>query len=175
MITEQLISECKNELPAAQKQLYEQTYHQMYMVVQRYVQDTMLAEDVSIEAYIKVFKNLDKFRNEGPIEAWMRKIFVNEALMALRKSKRIQFDEINENHFGEMPVFEDDTDVEIILNLIETLPEGCKTVFKLYVLDEFQHNEIAEQLGISISTSKSQYQLAKTKLKTMLEKNTYNE
>ncbi len=168
LIPDYLIEACIALDPKAQKQLYEATRSRMYVLVLRYIREHHLAEDVMIEAYVKVFKNIQKYRGDGAFEAWMRRIFVNECLMLLRKEKNIVFEPLTvlpDDSAFEPP---DEFDYEEIMLLIEKLPAGCKTVFKMYVFDDLQHNEIAQLLNISISTSKSQYQLARNKLLSMI-------
>ncbi len=164
MIPDDIIKACKNAEPAAQKIFYELTRPKMFLVIRRYINDFHEAEDVAISAYVKVFKNFNSFRGEGAIEAWVRRIFVNECLMFLRKNKNIFFESIAD--FKEEGISEPDFDIDFeeVMKFIETLPAGCKTVFNLYVFEELQHKEIAALLNISVSTSKSQYQLARQKI-----------
>lgn len=175
MISEQIIIGCKNFEANAQKSLYELTRAKMFLVVQRYIKDYHDAEDVSIEAYVKVFNNFDKYRGDGAPEAWIRRIFVNECLMFLRKRKNIFFEPIPEYSETIQFTSHEKFDYEEILKLVDMLPIGCRTVFNLYVFEELQHNEIAKMLDISVSTSKSQYQLARNKLLKLINKKSDNE
>lgn len=170
MIPEDLIDGCINGIEEAQRDLYELTRVRMFGVVKRYISNHHDAEDVTIEAYVKIFKNFKNYRKEGPIEAWLRRIFVNECLMFLRKNSRMKFEEfsfVSEEIVSEIEL---DFDFEEVMNFIEKLPQGCRTVFNLYVFEELQHKEIAASLNISVSTSKSQYQLARQKLIAFIQK-----
>lgn len=164
LIPEILINACRRSDPAAQKELYLLTRQRMFVLVSRYVRDFHSAEDVMMEAYVKLFRNFDKYRGDGVVEAWMRRIFVNECLMFLRKDRDILIEPLTVLPEDEDFTLPDEFDYEVILNLVDKLPEGCRTVFKMYVFDDLQHKEIAEILKISLSTSKSQYQLARKKL-----------
>ncbi len=169
MNSEQLIRACIKGDAVAHKSLYELHSSRMFAIINRYIKDQQISEDILVEGFVKVFSNLSKFRNDGPLEGWMRRIFVNECLMYLRKNNKLNFLELTsqiESTNFVLPAEEPSP----ILKLIDYLPVGCKTVFNLYVFEELTHKEIAEQLGISISTSKSQYQLARTKLSELYSK-----
>lgn len=169
MTGEQLINACIKGDPLAHKGLYELHSSRMLAIIKRYIKDQQISEDILVDGFVKVFSNLNKFRNDGPLEAWMRRIFVNECLMYLRKNNKLSFQELTtqvESANFVLPAEEPSP----ILKLVEHLPLGCKTVFNLYVFEELTHKEIADQLEISISTSKSQYQLARMKLAELYNK-----
>ena len=131
------------------------------------------AEDVLVEAFFKVFSNLDNFKGEGSFAGWIRRIVVNEALMHLRKRKRQPNTTEVENAIGlsnKEYNAQDSLQADDILLLLDQLPTGYRTVFNLYVLEGYKHREIAEILDISINTSKSQLILAKQRMREMLEK-----
>ena len=172
MTEQELIERCKRNDRLAQKELYTKFASKMFGVCRRYVKTTENTEEVLMLAFCKVFKKLDTFNGEGSFEGWIRRIMVNESLMFLRKKYRF-----NEHaDVTEIPVravevsVEDELAAQDILNLLEQLPVGYRTVFTLYVIEGFKHREIAEQLGISINTSKSQLILAKKKLQKMIKK-----
>lgn len=172
MTEQKLIERCKQNDRLAQKAVYERYSSKMFGVCRRYVKTTENTEEVLLMGFCKVFKKIDTFSGEGSFEGWIRRIMVNESLMFLRKNYRF-----NEHaDISEMPVravevnAEDDLAAQDILNLLEQLPTGYRTVFNLYVIEGYKHREIAEQLGISINTSKSQLILAKKKLKQMIQK-----
>ncbi len=174
-VTEQdLIKACRNRDRRAQQLLFDRFAPVMLGVCKRYVKGQEDAEDVLIEAFFKVLTNIEQFKSEGSLEGWVRRIVVNESLMALRKrvnfSQRVELTEID------APVSTtilQELVAKDILNLLEFLPLGYRTVFNLYVLEGYKHREIAQHLGISINTSKSQLILAKKKLKNMLEQCRY--
>ena len=127
------------------------------------------AEDALVKGFLKIFQNINSYTNEGNFEGWMHRIIVNECLMELRKKKAIflNIDEHPKEVASDINPTQSDGSA---LQLLDLLPEGCKVVFILYVIEGFKHKEIAEQLGISEGTSKSQLNLAKSKLKDLLEK-----
>ncbi|RMG85236.1 MAG: sigma-70 family RNA polymerase sigma factor [Bacteroidetes bacterium] len=172
MTEKELIEACKKEAPAAQKMLWDRYSPTMFGVCKRYVKNREDAEDILVSGFFKVMTKIDQYSGQGSFEGWIRRVIVNEALMHLRKKKKGAFTfEINENidHVTEVTV-EDDLQERDILNLLHQLPNGYRTVFNLYVLEGYKHREIADLLGISINTSKSQLILAKKRLGELLEK-----
>ncbi len=170
MTEKELIIACKNDDPAAQKALYERYSPVMFAVCRRYVSRYEDAEDVLVDAFYKVFTNLAQFNFQGSFEGWIRRIVVNESLMFLRKNHALKnayeiqehFDlKTRENVVSELAARD-------ILALLDQLPNGYRTVFNLYVLEGYKHREIAEELGISINTSKSQLILAKKRMQQLL-------
>ena len=161
-----LIEGCKRQDPRSQKALYSQLSDHMFAVCLRYLKKREEAEDVLLESFYKVFTQMDKYSGKGSFEGWIRKIIVNECLMKLRKN-RLYFAEINEDIMDNPSEYKSGLDqllVDDILILLNDLPMGYRTVFNLYVIEGFKHKEIAERLGISINTSKSQLILARKKL-----------
>ncbi|QTE23083.1 RNA polymerase sigma factor [Polaribacter cellanae] len=151
-----LIKKATNNNREAQKQLFEQHSPKMLGVCRQYVKDLHHAEDLLLQGFLKVFTNLHKFKHEGSFEGWIRRIMVNTCISYLRKKNVVDV-------FDEEYVFNDaatqsleNTSVEDIQKLIDTLPEGYKMVFNLYAIEGYKHQEIAAKLGISESTSKSQ-------------------
>lgn len=142
----------------------------MFSVCRRYLRSREDAEEAMVTGFYKVFSQIESFSAAGSFEGWIRRIMVNEALMKLRKVQPIDFpgDEFQpvekEDHFS----IEADISAREIMNLLDELPPGYRTVFNLYVLEGFKHHEIAETLSISINTSKSQLILAKEKLRKLL-------
>jgi len=115
------------------------------------------AEDAMISGFVKVFKNLDSFRHEGSFEGWIRKIMVRESISHLRKRQFIVYDDhVLEEKTSHDAESHSEFDTEHIQRLIDALPEGYRAVFVLYAVEGYKHQEIAELLDISESTSKSQ-------------------
>lgn len=144
----------------------------MFGLCRRYVKNTENAEEVLIEAFCKVFQKMDSYSGEGSFEGWIRRITVNEALMFIRKNYRFhEHRDITEmwDVSSDEPDANDQLSAQEILELLDALPTGYRTVFNLYVLEGYKHREIAECLGISINTSKSQLILAKKRLRELLE------
>ncbi len=155
--------------------LFDRFSPKMMGVCRRYLKTQEDAEDVLIEAFYKVFNNLPQFKAHGSFEGWIRRIVVNECLMFLRRKHNFNLTvEIDQNLDVKTTVTtQDQLEADDILALLERLPTGYRTVFNLYVLEGYKHREIAEILGISINTSKSQLILAKKKLQQLLKKINY--
>ena len=133
----------------------------------RYVRQAETAEDVLAEAWIKAFAKLDTFSGEGSLEGWLRRITANEALMHLRR-RRLPLAELSDAVVATEPAPVRVTrglEQADVARLIDGLPDGCRVVFNMYELEGYKHREIAEALGVSINTSKSQLILAKRKLR----------
>ena len=174
MIDEKLIDLCRNGDANAQKILYEQFAVKMFRTCYRYVKNECDAEDILVEGFFKVFNNLSKFemRGEKSLEAWIRRIMINESLMFLRKQhnyKMVPAESIS--NLGSNSLSEVDLYAEDIYKLVRRLPTGYRTVFNLYVVEGYSHREIAEQLSISENTSKSQLSKAKAWLRKLLNQN----
>ena len=152
----------------AQRALYERYAPRMLALCQRYVRDAHFAEDVMIEGFVKVFRNLKGFRFEGSFEGWVRRIMVREAIDFLRKRQFVVFDETwMEEPIGARGV-SDPYELEALEYLIDALPEGYRLVFTLYAIEGYKHAEIAALLGISENTSKSQLFKARKQLQEQL-------
>lgn len=144
----------------------------MYGVCLRYSGNPDDANDLLQEGFIKIFKNLEKFRGEGSFEGWIRRIFVNTSIEHFRKKVKLyNVTEVQENTIEDIDLSVLDTLAEKdIMTLINGLSPGYKTVFNMHVVEGYSHKEIAEMLGINEGTSKSQLARAKGVLKKSLEK-----
>jgi RNA polymerase sigma-70 factor (ECF subfamily) len=141
----------------AQRTIYEKFAPKMLSVCRQYIKDIHFAEDVMVNGFVKVFKNLGAFEHRGSFEGWIRKIMVRESISYLRKQQFVVFDdEIVERKEGFEEATDSVLDVEYVQQLIDALPEGYKMVFVLYAVEGYKHNEIAKMLEISEGTSKSQ-------------------
>jgi RNA polymerase sigma-70 factor (ECF subfamily) len=132
------------------------------------------AEDVLQEGFVTLFSKLDSYSGAGSFEGWARKIFVNTALMQLRKNDVLKESEDLEGAWdisSQDPTVIQNIGYQELLELIESLPPGFRTVFNMYVIEGYSHKEIGEALGISENTSRSQLQRARVILqKKILEK-----
>lgn len=167
----ELIVKCKKQERSAQNVLYHQYAPLFFSICLRYIKTNATAEDVLVQAFFKIFNSIDNFKNEGSFEGWMKRIVVNECLMELRRKKNfsltVSLDDID------IPIevdYQDQLEYDDVLNLLDELPDGYRTVFNLYVIEGFKHREIAEMLGISVNTSKSQLILARRKLQQLFKK-----
>ncbi len=153
-----------------QRNLYESCSAKMYGVCVRYVCNSDIAQDILHDGFVKVFTSIKTFRGEGSFEGWIRRIIVNTALEYLRLRKghlEVELEHANGNMIdGE----NDGYDLTFFLGIVDELPPQYRTVFNLYAIDDWTHNEIAEKLNISESTSKSNYSRARAILREKLEK-----
>jgi len=133
----------------------------------------MTAEDILITAFTKIFDKIEQFKNEGSFEGWIRRIVVNEALTYLRRNRSMYLEtELDQvDYEPQYDRLSDHLEAEDLLRMIQELPTGYRIVFNLYAIDGFTHKEIAEQLGISENTSKSQLSRARTYLQKILVEN----
>jgi RNA polymerase sigma factor (sigma-70 family) len=167
-----LIQGCIEGNPKMQEVLYRQYSPKMYAVCLRYSGHVEDAQDILQEGFIKVYRNLARFRGEGSFEGWMRRIFVNTAIEHYRKSINLYpVTDSQENNVEdkEWTAF-DRMAVKDLVKLIQTLSPGYRTVFNLYVVEGYTHREIAEMMGISEGTSKSQLARAKAVLQNLINK-----
>jgi len=147
-------------------------------LVSRFVRDLAEAEDVTQEAFIKVFTNISKYTFDTipSFSAWIKKIMVNTALNHIRSNKKNKiFDEWSENESYEQKEAETEKTTILfsqqqLLEMIQNLPDGYRTVFNLYVFEKFTHKEIAESLNISVNTSKTQLFKARKMLQVQMHK-----
>jgi RNA polymerase sigma-70 factor (ECF subfamily) len=155
----------------AARQLYEKYVHAMFHTATRLVGNVEDAEDVTQEAFIRVFQGLEQFKAESTLGAWIKRIVVNTALNFLRQRNRISILSIEE---GPEPGAREESreepswQLEDIHRGIKELPDRCRLVLSLYLLEGYQHKEIAQILGITESTSKTQYRRGKELLRQNL-------
>ena len=174
MTEQQMVRGCKNRERRAQRAVYERYSPLMLAVARRYTSRDADAEDVLVTAFFKVYDKIDSFKEDGSFEGWIRRIVVNEALMLLRKKHALkqaaELSDVNPSTWS-VPASATERLAEAdIMQLLDQMPVGYRTVFNLYVVEGYKHREIAEMLGISINTSKSQLILAKKRMREQLEK-----
>ncbi|OFX77710.1 MAG: hypothetical protein A2X12_09410 [Bacteroidetes bacterium GWE2_29_8] len=183
IIENELIDKCINKEASSQMQLYNKYASQMYALCLRFVRVNSEADDLLQDGFIKVFENISSFRRECSLESWIKRIMVNNAVNHYKKNSSHFYDidvdsliNLTEEEEENLNFIEDDEGEleelpnEIVLKLIQELPEGKKMIFNLYVIENYSHKEIAEMLNISVSTSKSQLAKAKMILKEKLMK-----
>ena len=150
--------------------LFDAYARKMMSVCLRYAPNHHDAEDILQEAFIKVFAHIHQFKFEGSFEGWLRRIVVNTALKALQK-KKLHFAEVNEST---IPVANTDAGApsnlgaEQLMKLLNNLPDGYRIVFNLYVIEGYDHDEIAQLLNIQTSTSRSQLVKARKMLQQQI-------
>jgi RNA polymerase sigma factor (sigma-70 family) len=165
-----LLSGCIRGDRKMQRELYDRFAPKMYGVCLRYAGNAEEAEDILQEGFIKVFRKIESFRGEGSFEGWIRRIFVNTAIEYYRKKTYLQ--PITEHEEatieGNLLSVLDNLAEKDIINLVQQLSPGYRTVFNMYVVEGYTHKQIAELLGISEGTSKSQLSRAKLILQDMV-------
>jgi len=178
---EKLVKACIKGDRKSQNILYKTFYSKMLGVCMRYANNHSEAQDLFHDGFIKVFSKLKSFENKGSLEGWIRRIMVNNAVDFVRtknfhieyddesKLKGLQDDEKEDFDFD--PEKDKKLKAELILKLIQELAPAYRTVFNLFVIDQFSHKEIAEKLNISVGTSKSNLSKAKFKLRELFNKN----
>lgn len=169
---QEIIQGCVEGNPSAQKILYKSFCSKMFALCLRYTNDYHMAEDVLQDGFVKVFKNITKYRGDGSFEGWVRRIFVNTSIEHYRK--RVNMYSVSELHDEIQVVYNSDIVNQLqeadLLNLVSTLSPGYRTVFNMFVIEGYSHQEIADLLGISEGTSKSQLSRARLLLQEKIEK-----
>lgn len=163
-----IVDKCAKGDAKAQQVLYQFYSPIMYGVCLRYFPNADIAQDILQEGFVKVFDSIRSFRFEGSIEGWIRRIMVNTALEFHRKSKGSKQVVINEAESLQEKDSGVDVDYQQLLRLVAELPQQYRLVFNLYAIEGYTHAEIGEMLGISESTSKSNYSRAKNSLREKL-------
>jgi RNA polymerase sigma-70 factor, ECF subfamily len=200
---EQIIEACRKHDSFAQKLLYERYAPEMKVVCKRYISDPDELKDIMQEAFIRVFTKIKSFDNKGPFQAWLRRIFVNLCLDHLRKKRKgdtvCRLNDLSVFHMAECATFEeieidsriDESEInkskvdynliknaefsqEEIIETLDFLPFGFRTVFNLYCIEGYSHDEIAKTLGIDTNTSRSRLLRAKRILQDVLYKKSIN-
>ena len=157
----ELIKGCIKDDALCQKSLFNRYASTLLGVCMRYARNTEDAEDILQDAFIKIFKKISQFKGDGSFEGWMRRVVVNTALKKYtvsRYSKEFSVEEVKDSHLpgsNDVPAFNHLTEKDLLL-LIHNLPDGYRIIFNLYVIEGFQHDEIANMLGIQPGTSRSQ-------------------
>lgn len=168
MTESELIEGCLAQDRRAQRELYERYKGAMYTLAYRVTSDFDLANDVLQEAFLKVFRALPQFRRESTLGAWIKTIVVRTAISKVKRQPA--FEELGPAHTRDWIDWGSYLDAEYLEKAIQHLPDGYRTVFVLIEIEGYQHQEVAEMLGISPGTSKSQLYYAKKRLRQMLEK-----
>lgn len=156
----------------AQSELYHRFAPKMYGVCLRYAANAEEAEDILQEGFVKVFRKLESYRSEGSFEGWVRRIFVNTAIEHFRRKTHLQpiTEKEEETYEGSYLNALDHMAEKDIVALVQQLSPGYRTVFNMYVVEGYSHKQIAELLGISEGTSKSQLSRAKQILQDLVQK-----
>jgi RNA polymerase sigma factor, sigma-70 family len=172
LATEQeLLEQCLRNNRTAQKVIYERLSPRMFSVCIRYIGERERAKDVLHDGFITLFSKIGTYKNEGSFEGWARRIFVNTALMQIRKADVLKHSDDLDKLHTDMPIethIGEKIDNAKLFSLIAKMPVGFRTVFNLYVIEGFTHAEIAKELNITEGGSRSQLSRAKEWLKVRI-------
>ena len=168
-----LVRECLSGSRLAQKEVYERLSSRMFSLCIRYVGDREIAKDVLHDGFIVLFSKLNTYKGEGSFEGWARRIFVNTALMSMRKGDVLKYSEgleggeaikvtVNPTAIGQL-------EAETLMKLISQMPAGFRTVFNMYAIEGYSHQEIAKALDITEGGSRSQLSRARLWLQEKLQ------
>ena len=170
-LIERMLEKAKEGDRRAQKAIYDALADKMFALCIRYMGDRETAEDVLQDGFVTLFAKLDTYSGEGSFEGWARKIFVNTALMSLRKNDVLRESEDVDSArsvSSEAPSAIQNLGYKELCRMISELPAGFRTVFNMYVVEGFSHQDIAEALGISVNTSRSQLLRARAMLQAKI-------
>lgn len=167
----QLIDACKKGDRASQKILFDRLAPRMFPLCIRYVKDRSLAEDILQDGFITLFTRIDTYKADGSFEGWARRIFVTTALMSLRKKDALKMsDELDtaQGMKAETVSQMQNIGYKELMELVMTLPAGFRTVFNMYAIEGYSHKEIAQMLGITETTSRTQFSRARAWLQNKI-------
>jgi RNA polymerase sigma-70 factor (ECF subfamily) len=167
---DELIIQCKKQNATAQGELYKKYSSVLFAICLRYSPNYTEAEDNLQDAFITIFKKVEQYNGKGSFEGWMKRVTVNTVLQKYRKQRT--FDIVDEGQIAdeaEVDIESEEIPLEFLLKIVQELPDRYRLVFSMYVMDGYQHKEIAEMLGISDGTSKSNLARARAILKNKIE------
>ncbi len=166
---EKYIEGCRKGDSLAQFQLFDMFSKAMYNVAYRFFFDEMIAEDVVQESFILAFKNIKKFKGDSTFGYWLKRIVINKSITEVRKQK-VKFESLSDRFNDiESDDVDESIDYSLLYKAIEKLPQSARIILNLYVFEEYKHQDIASALGITESTSRTQYRRAKMLLLEQLE------
>jgi len=175
---EELIAMCKRGDPAAYTGLYDQHAAAVYSSILRLIEHTAEAEDVLQESFVAAFQSIEKYKNNGTFRAWVRRIAINKSIDLIRKRK-LQFVELETDRIVEDEETIDEAAFEYTMDAINdaimALPDGYRTIFNLFAIENISHLEIAQMLGLEYTTVRTQYHRAKLKILNTLKQRGYHE
>ncbi|MCW8980064.1 MULTISPECIES: sigma-70 family RNA polymerase sigma factor [Altibacter] len=172
MTLDELILQCKKQDAKAQGELYKRYSNTLFSICLKYSPNHAEAEDSLQDAFLTIFKKIEQFKDKGSFEGWMKRITVNTVLQKYRKQRVFDIPNEEQLEAAEEEIEDAGVPLNFLLKIIQELPDRYRLVFTMYVLDDYSHKEIADMLGISDGTSKSNLARARMILKTKIE--TYN-
>lgn len=169
---EQLVKKCLENDTLAHKQLFDFYSKRMMGVCLRYSKDIEEAQEVLQIGFIKVFEKISLYNGKGSLEGWIRKVIINTALDYIRKNKKflenVEMDKVDYQLENDVVSGYEALKLQDLLQIIQAMPTGFRTVFNLFAIEGYSHKEIADRLNISVSTSKSQYSRARAYLQKII-------
>lgn len=170
MTLDELIIQCKKQDSKAQGELYKRYNRILFAICLRYSPNFVEAEDNLQDAFVTIFKKIEQYNAKGSFEGWMKRVTVNTVLQKYRKQRTFEIvDEGQIEDEEDVLVEDEEIPLQFLLKIIQELPDRYRLVFSMYVMDGYQHKEIAEMLGISDGTSKSNLARARAILKIKIE------
>ncbi|KXK37701.1 MAG: sigma-70 family RNA polymerase sigma factor [Saprospiraceae bacterium] len=173
MSLEDIIKGCKEGNRKCQDALVQKFAPGLLSLCIRYTSDHELGRDALQECFINVFKYIHTYRGDGSFEGWLKRIAVTASLALKTKFRKFRFDEVQEDntwHYAELPDIYGSMNIEEIIQVMQQLPESLFLVFNLHVVEGFHHNEIADMLGITESTSRAALSKARNRMISLLKK-----
>ena len=170
---QELIEGCIKREPTAQRKLYEIYAQRMLTLASRYAGDRERAKDILHDGFITLFNKIDSYSGTGSFEGWIRRIFVNTALMSLRKVDILRNTEEIDNAAGEISDFPGAVETmssKELMELIASMPDGFRIVFNMFAIEGYNHQEIAKELNISEGSSRSQLSRARVWLQERIKR-----
>lgn len=167
MSEEELIKQCLKNDQRAQRMLFDMFSPKMMSVCMRYASNRDEAEDILQDGFVKVFSKLNLYKGDGSFEGWIRRTIINTALDQIRRTKKNIIDvDLSEADYlaGEDEKVVSRLRTEEVMQIIQNMPDGYRTVFNLFAIEGYSHKEIADELGVTESTSKTQYKKARNYL-----------
>ncbi|MCB0382591.1 MAG: RNA polymerase sigma factor [Psychroserpens sp.] len=174
MLQSNIIEKCRQNNRIAQLQLYKQYCDGMFCVAMRFMKDSMEAEDIVQEAFIKAFSKLDQFKAEVTFGAWLKRIVINKCIDSLKSKKQrwLELDEVHlkvvDSNYENEWLVDDTITLDEVKEAIERLPDKYQYVVMLYLVEGYDHQEISEILNITEIASRTQLSRGKLKLKALL-------
>ncbi|SRX52789.1 RNA polymerase sigma factor [Aequorivita sp. CIP111184] len=170
MTLDELIIQCKKHDAKAQGELYTKYNRILFAICLRYSPNYAEAEDNLQDAFLTIFKKVEQYNGKGSFEGWMKRVTVNTVLQKYRKQRTFKIvDEGQIEDEEDTEIESDEIPLDFLLKIVQELPDRYRMVFSMYVMDGYQHKEIAEMLGISDGTSKSNLARARIILKNRIE------
>lgn len=174
MSLELLIQECKKKNTKAQEQLYRLFSSKLFSICLKYSRNHAEAQDNLQDGFLLIFEKIHQFEHKGSFEGWLKRVMINFILQKYRSHTVFEIVTENFPETVEVEIEEENINMSYLLKIIQELPDRYRMVFNLYVLDGYSHNEIAEMMGISSGTSKSNLARAKMILKDKIENQASN-